>query len=249
MTPDARTPIYLQLAERSPREAPARRPRRKAGTRDLIFRAGLPGEELRYAIRSQTTNLGGIGRVLTAGERVPWLTCPHINVPHQAGQDKYAHAFAVLLAILDDDDLTPEVIISDDDMHPLRPLDRLPSYTPVPVGRYRTTNRAQAWADTLAIVGPDAPLLDVHVPTVVDRARLRDILAAVDLPPERLHRVFWRTLHGPTGPLEHLRDPKIGRARTPWPDGPWVSTTERVLAPLRRLAAMFPEPSEWERAL
>lgn len=251
-TRDVLTPIYLSLAGSKPDPVPVKvhadDPPPFTGDRDLVFRVGRPGEELRFAIRSQAKNLPH-GRVFTAGVKPDFTTCPHIEVPKVSGQDKYAHAYQVLLAILKNDDLTPEVIISDDDMYLLEPLTEMGSYTSGPIGGYLTKTRAQAAKDTVALAGPDAPCMDVHVPTVINRAELLKKLEAVKLPLARKYRVFWRTLHGPVGPLTHMSEPKIGRPSHKWPDGPWVSSTERLLEPvLPRLRELFPDPSPYEVA-
>jgi hypothetical protein len=211
--------------------------------RDLVFRVGYPGEELRYAIRTQHNNIPH-HNIITAGVRPTFTTCRHINTPRPPGTTKHAHAWAVLWAILTDPHLTEEIILSDDDMYPTRPITTMGSYTTGPISNTHATTRTrwQAIRDTMAITGPDAPMLDTHTPTIINRTKLANTLTNINLPTHRLHRLLWRTIHGPTGPLTTITDAKIRAGRPDW-SAPWISTADHTAQNiLPHLAQLHPTP-------
>ncbi len=189
---------------------------------DCVIRLGPRiDEQAKYTIRSLAAHLPA-ARIVTAGSRPHWSGAEHIDVPQVGG--KFGHAYAVLRAILDADDLTDDVVIADDDMYLMRPLETLPEYhrgpladvTPGPL-------RMRGWADTMDAVGPDALCRDLHVPTLVRRADLAARLDALDLPMQRRVRVWWRTLVG--GGCEYLPDVKA-REGLPADDALWVSSSD-----------------------
>lgn len=212
---------------------------------DLVVRVGPKvDDQLRYTLRSLTSNLPH-ARVVTAGCRPHWTDAEHIDVPPAGG--KFAHAYAVLRAILSADWLTPSVVIADDDMFLLRALEALPDYHRGPLAQVAPTwHRRQGHADTLAVM-PDALCRDMHIPTLVDRADLAARLDALGLPYSRQARLWWRTLVG--GGCTQAEDAKVREAGDPIPDGDWLSSSDRSwpwLAP--RLREMFPEACGVEAA-
>lgn len=212
---------------------------------DCVVRLGpRVDDQARFTLRSLSKHLPH-ARLLTAGCRPHWTDCEHIDVPPTGG--KFGHAYAVLRAILEDDDLTPSVVIADDDMYLMRALDRLPEYHRGALADVAPTwHRRQGHTDTLAAM-PVALCRDLHVPTLVNRAGLAARLDALSLPYSRKARVWWRTLAG--GGCTQVEDVKVREAGDPIPDGDWLSSSDRSwpwLAP--RLREMFPEACEVEAA-
>jgi hypothetical protein len=190
---------------------------------DVVVRVGpRVDDQLRLTIATLTANLPH-ARILTAGCKPEGSTYEHIDVPHEGG--KFGHAYAVLRAILAAEHLTPSVVIADDDMYLMRPLDVLPEYHRGPLADARPTAvRVTGWADTLD-AAPDALCRDLHVPTVVDRAELAARLDALPLPYARRCRVWWRTLVG--GGCTYSDDVKVREAGDPVPTGDWLSSSDR----------------------
>jgi hypothetical protein len=211
---------------------------------DVVVRVGPNiDDQLRYTLRSLSLNLPH-ARILTAGCRPLWTTCEHIDVPPVGG--KFAHAYAVLRAILEADRLTDAVVIADDDMYLMRPLEVLPEYHCGPLERIRATpSRRQGLADTLAAT-PDTLCRDLHVPTLIDRASLLDKLDALDLPHARRTRVWWRTLS--RGGCTPIRDAKVRQPWEPVHEGDWISSSDRSWGGNvgRYVRGAFPEPCAWE---
>lgn len=206
---------------------------------DLVVRVGPTyDDQLRYTIRSLTANLPH-ARLFTAGCRPHWTECEHLDVDVPVIPGKFAHAYAVLRAILAAEHLTKSVVIVDDDMYLMRPLDMLPEYHRGPLsGISVTSSRRPALAAMIATLGPDALCRDLHVPTLVDRARLTAQLDA--LPPRRRDRAWWRTLHG--GGCTESVDAKVREAGDPVPAGDWLSSSDRSWPWVRELVALrFPE--------
>jgi hypothetical protein len=248
-------PIYQELAAQSAQQpprlaSPALVQQRTVpqGPYDLVIRTTRPCSELRYAVRSLAQNLPH-ARLWTAGVEIPWLDCPHIDVPLQPGQGRYRHAYAVLRAVLADDRLTSTIILSDDDMFALKPVSEAPSYSRGRLGDVDPGLRRGAYRTTLSLVGPEAPCRDLHVPSLVDRALLAGQLDALDLPADRKTQLWWRTLHGGPEPTFH-RDAKIRSKTEPIPpDAEWASTDGEVWRGVAGAALrdLFPVPSRYER--
>lgn len=188
---------------------------------DLVVRCGpRQDDQLRYTIATLTANLPH-HRLVTAGARPHWTDCDHIDVPQVGG--KFTHAYAVLRAILDAD-LSPSVVIADDDMYLMQPIDQLPEYHRGRLADVQPTAlRMNGWRDTLDAVGPDALCRDLHIPTLVNRADLTARLDALDLPHQRKVRVWWRTLAG--GGCTYTEDAKV-REGVPADDALWVSSSD-----------------------
>jgi hypothetical protein len=190
---------------------------------DVVVRCGpKQDDQLRATIATLTANLPH-RRIITAGARPHWSQHEHIDVPQVGG--KFGHAYAVLRAILEADHLSESVVIADDDMYLMRPLDTLPDYHRGPLADVQPGPlRMRGWADTLDAAGPDALCRDLHVPTLVHRADLAARLDALDLPMQRRVRVWWRTLVG--GGCTYLPDVKV-REGLPSDDALWVSSSDQ----------------------
>lgn len=188
---------------------------------DVVVRVGpRVDDQLRYTIATLTANLPH-ARIVTAGCRPHWATGEHIDMPPAGG--KFVHAYAVLRAILAADDLTPSVVIADDDMFLMRPIETLPEYHRGPLAEVQPTAlRMNGWRDTLD-VAPDALCRDLHVPTLVNRADLADRLDALGLPHQRACRIWWRTLAG--GGCTQAEDAKV-RQGVPDDGALWVSSSD-----------------------
>lgn len=187
---------------------------------DTVVRVGPKSDDqLVHTLASLTANLPH-RRILTAGIRPEWATSEHIDVPYVYG--KYAHAYAVLRAILAAD-LSESVVIADDDMYLMRPLETLPAYHRGRLGDIEVSpSRRAGLAVTIAAVGPDALCRDLHIPTVVHRAALAAQLDA--LPAGQAERIWWRTLHG--GGCTERDDAKVrDQDEHEW-DATWISTSD-----------------------
>lgn len=211
---------------------------------DLVIRVGQPTEELRYTVRSLAKNLPHRNLWL-AGVEVPWLNLPLIRVPQIPG--KYTHAYQVLRAILTSQALTDDVIVADDDMVLLEPLETLPAYHRGPLSDLPKDRREQGIRDTIAIVGQDAPCRDNHTPSLVNRAELLAQLDAIDLPQERKEHLLWRTIHA-NGEPTYLPDAKVRREHEQPQALPWISTSPNSWRGIAGefIRAQFGTPSNFE---
>jgi len=212
---------------------------------DLVIRVGQPTEELRYTIRALAKHLP-YRNLWTAGTYTPWLTCPHINVPNGGG--KYEHAHAVLMAVLDSDQLADDVILADDDMFLLEPLATLPAYYNWTLDQAPIRGRRQALNDTMRLVGTNAPCREIHAPSVVNRSRLKQQFDDINLSPDRKARLMWRTIHA-NGTPQRMADTKVRLKNEAPSSSLWVSTHTDSWNGLAGefIRAQFPEPSRYER--
>ena len=93
---------------------------------------------------------------------------------------------------------------------------------------------------------PEPWNLELHTPIVYDKTGIAKALDLCEGQP-RLHE---RTIYGAVVGVEPVLvgdDVKIYNRRTPWPDGPFVSSSEGTIHRVEpHLAAMFPAPCVYE---
>jgi hypothetical protein len=209
-------------------------------------RRGDANPELRYSLRS-LSNLPH-GRVLIVGHKPAWVT----GVEHISGNRRHSiesnavDNLRLACSGLDAD----RFVVMNDDFYIMSPLHAVPAlhegHLDERISRARGGYLLQLRAAREALVGHHAPLAwTLHIPLVVEREPLADVLATLDgrLPPE------WRTMYGNlTGQRgEEATDVKVRRRSDPIPAGPFLSSSDgtfSVVAPLLRRA--FPEPCEYE---
>ena len=225
-----------------------------------LVRPGDQNDELRYSLRSLEANLPP-GDVVIVGYCPTWVTgVLHIR-GNRFGTHKQRNVYDNVLTAARCDALPDQVVWMNDDFITLAPA--------VPAMAHRCTlaehidgltTRSWWWRSLKATdawlrhQGHDDPLsFELHRPLPGDRRLMAEVLTrAASVQPANPPQ--WRTLYGnaamaaglDAGPREP--DGKVYRADTPEPSGPWLSTTDASFRVVRdRVAALFPEPSRWER--
>lgn len=202
-----------------------------------------PGEnnpELRYSLRS-LANLSH-DRVWLVGYKPEWVTgVEHIPAsptgsPQRNAVDQLAMACDALTA--------ERFVIFNDDFYVMDPVLAIPSYHAGPLvsgpGPVRLALRR------LREMGYDSPLAwTLHIPVVVWRRKLADILATLTGRQVPEWRTMYGNLSGATG--ERAPDVKVRSRSDRIPSGPFLSSSDATFPLLRRmLAARFPMPSPYE---
>lgn len=209
-------------------------------------RPGDDNEELRYSLRSLWRNVPH-SEVWIVGHRPPWVSDRVSHLPIPGHPDKYLNQRQKLRAILPH--MPGPFVLWDDDNYALRPgvvtlqhqgplvrhWSRFAAIRP----RAEYTRRLRRSLDTL---GPDALSYEIHRPKPITPDALADALDRCDADPD----LQWTQVYG------NVQMQAGGEQVTDWlgwwPDAPWCSTDDATFpAAEHALAAMFPDPSPYER--
>lgn len=234
--------------------------------RDLLIPLRDGGnEELRYALRSFHVNHPPHW-VITAGGRPDWLTgTGHLPI-EQAPNQPHRNTIRNLRMLLAEAG-TDEVIVSNDDMYVVEPLDDLPrlhrgSLLDHAAGRDPHSIAARQAHDTLRVLAGwdihDPKLYDLHVPAVYDRRLLAETLDVIaermqGRPTHRIAQVLWATVYGNLHQVGgELADNVKVYTTAPVVIGPapFLSTNDDTFqhgAVGEHLRSLFPDPSPYER--
>lgn len=218
-------------------------------------------EPLRYSIRSFVQNAAGLyRRIWIVGALPEWLTgVGHIPVAEPEPREKFASIRAKLDALARDRRVTRQVVVVNDDVYAVRPVE---SWEPThlgPTSGYVAANAPRpgrnSWWDAMRAtaewVGGDPLCYAGHVPLLYDRALLRD---ALDRYPadQRLLDCGLYPIAGAGGEGTRALNAKIGpddyaKLDDPRMPGYWSSNDRSWAGEVgRRVRAAFPTPCEHE---
>lgn len=217
-------------------------------------------DELRYSLRS-LKNLPH-DKVFFAGFKPSWVNDKVLHIPVDQGslENKYVKSIGNLIAALEDERLSDDFILMNDDFFILQPINYMPtlhrgylidmandyykkhSASPYTQGLLATLKRLQH-------IGIENPLsYELHVPMVFNKAKLRETLEIS----KELGGFGKRTIYGNLNKLggDYFDDVKYTNARRPiFPDMPFISTDEGsfMYHPVGDyIRMMFREQSEYE---
>lgn len=192
-------------------------------------------EELRYSLRS-LKNVKGIDRVVFAGGYPEDFQCDyHIPVVQDQGL-KYKNTTKVLRAILEDDNLSENIVIMNDDFFIMQPL-KLAGYNNIFDGTLadkifnierKNSNNISKYTDKLrkayillGVLGVNDPLnYETHTPFVCRRKYGRDVMdLQFDLPFRTLYE------HILKNPKSKFKDHKISDLETRPTGKEWILST------------------------
>lgn len=225
--------------------------------------------ELRYSLRS-IQNMKGAGRVYIAGGVPPWINerVTAISVPQVDG--KYAHAGRCLEALLDSDISDPFVWMNDD-MVFLSPTDDIPAYArQVTVEKFcsalglmggnsktaRDHNEfVRAMRSQRKIIkswgfDPEVEYAgDTHHPLLVDKARLKDIIARIKREFPNHPIAAWKMIYNAGRDPIPVKDSKLMKRLSPLPTEGFVSFDDRSWEGLagKRLRLMLKDKGPFEK--
>lgn len=227
----------------------------------VMVRVGREYEELRYALRSISANLPH-GRVWVYGGEPRWLVNA-AHVPVRQGAVGHANTARTMIAIANNRALSDEFYWWHDDMYVTAPVDVVPRL-------WRTTwpewesgasarrdphgpAKTSATAEALRVFGREPALCyELHVPMVVERDALRQMVAEVtSWRPEVLTHVQKRSLYGNWVSYggERAHDVKFYRKTPVEQLGAFASSSDLALnSPIgQAIRDMFPERGAYER--
>lgn len=222
-----------------------------------ILKQDVRPDELRYSLRSVEENLPHRKVVFYCGK--PEGIEPDVHVPHkQIGYLKWERARSSMLALCQDDSLTKQIWLMNDDFYILQPMT---SEKPLHRGllrdhykaiKERRNGMSTEYSRQLAIcegllkqAGLTTLDYALHVPMLIDR---RKMLEAVQMFPRcPMFRSLYGNYAGVGGTFSH--DYKLmtidGEIDT---EAPFLSTADKTFPrALAFLEERFPEPSRFEK--
>ena len=228
----------------------------------VMVRQGREYEELRYALRS-LANLPH-GRVWVYGGEPKWLANA-THVPVRQGSHGHTNTARVMATIAGNRALSDEWYWFHDDMYVCAPVDVVPRLWRATWPDWEAGARQRrdphgpaktgATAEALRAFGREPALCyELHVPMIVERDTMREMVAAVTTwRPEVLTQVQKRSLYGNWANYggERALDVKF-YTRTPVEQlGTFASSSDLALtSPIgQAIRDMFPERGAYERAM
>lgn len=216
-------------------------------------RPGERNDELRYSLRS-LVNLAH-DRVLLVGYKPKWVTnVEHIPALMTPGGPQMTAADHLLRACerVEGD----EFVVMNDDFYLMEPVERVPSLHAGSLAEKAVATRGSygnALREALRrLTGLTDPLAwTLHIPLVVVRQALVDVLRPILAGSHRIVRPEWRTMYGNlSGAIgEQAPDVKVRRRTDPMPTGPFLSSHDSAISWLGPiLRHRFPAPSPYEVA-
>jgi len=208
-------------------------------------------EELRMSLRSVAKHYPDVP-VYIVGDMPPWVRNVHYTPGNIFPGNKPWNVWYNLRLIAEWDEVPEDIVVMNDDMYILEPLDEIPVL-------YRSTlkehlellgERDDWWSRSLYhtadILPKDALSYELHTPFPAKKSQLAKSLS-IDpgtYPPQ------WRTLYGNhwhTNPAQ-AEDVKVTRARHWLPEGPFASTHDMSFRWVKyHLHSLYPKPSVHER--
>lgn len=221
---------------------------------DLVYtvRTGDQNEELRYSLRSVARNLPH-DRVWIVGHCPPWLTGVE-HIPTEQTATKWQNARANLYAACTHPDVSDRFVLMNDDFFVLSPIVDVDAALALNMGplvdvleRFRAARShgpyVDGMANTLDLLRdwgyPDPLSYELHVPAVVDKAILADVIDRANAADTGALSLHVRTLHGNVAGVggETIADVKLPSFGGVTPDRlarPFLSTNDRTFKKARR---------------
>jgi hypothetical protein len=227
---------------------------------DLVYpcRSG-PNAELKFSLRS-IANLP-YDSLWLYGDAPQWYKGNLVRL--EPASNKHASARANLIAAANDDRLSREIIVMNDDFFVMKQVERVGVYhggllkdkldyfqRTWPLSKY--SEKLRYTYKMLREAGIDKPLdYELHVPLVVNRSRLAGLF-------RKYKRGMWRSLYGNLnriGGIE-IEDVKIyprslkqvRRLDYMNASFPYLSTTDKAFSEIRLwIGSQFPTPSQYEK--
>lgn len=215
-------------------------------------------EELRYSLRTlQNVNHG---KVWAFGGSPRWLNTDTVEHRRRAqNASPYMNTRSHIAAACNTPEVSDPFLLWNDDFFAMHEVGDVPvmhrgslrslieQFANVKTVWVRGMREAQ---ETLISRGfPDALSYDLHAPLLVHKAEMREALRWASR--AQTHAVHVRTFYGNLANLGGVEtpDPKVMRRSGPFPEGPWLSSSDETfrstVEPVLRY--LFPHPSIYER--
>lgn len=221
-----------------------------------VLKNGIHGDELKYSLRSLKNFTHD--KVWFYGGKPKGLV-PDVMVEYsQHGRSKWEKVRNMLIAICENDDISPEFWLFNDDFFCMKPVSHIPAYYHGTLyqriveieKRYgsKTTysKELRKTADLLEHNGLDTKNYAVHLPMLIDRARAKVVLEEFTECP------MFRSLYGNSCDIggEDRDDVKIYDTFTLPQDPDWLSTSNNSFEygeVGEYIRDRFKDPSPYER--
>ena len=193
----------------------------KQGYPDVLYivKPSERNEELKYSLRS-LKNLNH-GKVFMAGYKPAWVDKRVIHIPAESKGEKYENIRASWLAALQDDRLSEQFILMNDDFFVMQPTDRVPVlrrlksiehyislFEKLDAGSYYVATMKDA-RELLGSFGiTDIDSYELHTPMVFEKTKMIELL---DKLPDDYPMAHIRTIYGNYYKIggEKIKDVKV----------------------------------------
>lgn len=226
---------------------------------DIVYfvKPDLVNNELRYSLRSVEKNFPARKVIFYGGqpiELIPDMACPVI----QHGQNRYEKVRNMLRAACENDEITEDFWLFNDDFFILQPMETVPAWyegdllsriQSIEARRGRQsgyTQQLRRTTETLRAAGCGILNYAVHVPMRINRVRMLQTLNRFPNCP--MFRALYGNMHG-IGGIDSPDVKIIGSQATFGPDWTLVSTSDSSFingAVGEDIRARFPGKSRWE---
>lgn len=227
-----------------------------------VIKDAIYNEELRYSLRSLEKNFKGINKVWFYGGKPMYFHPDKQVIVNQKGPTKWDNVRNMMRSIAENDDITEDFVLFNDDFFVMKPVETLPAY------RYKTieslcewvekqrnlnhpssyTNNLRDVAEELKEAGLPTYNFALHLPIIINRKKLLEVLER--FPNTKSPRSVYGNAYLVDGAVVR-KDVKIFRSQDmPPEDTDYISTEDYVFANGRvgkMIRAKFPDKSRWER--
>ena len=233
-----------------------------------ICRTG-PNEELRYSIRSVEANMPH-ENIVVVGGKPDWYTGKFIEVNTftaggQPSRNKYENAKNNIRQVVDNDSISKDFVLMNDDFYVMKPVDQLQYYHGGLLSdKIRTHQTFAPGAEYTGVLTRTAQVLDamgikdpldyaLHIPMMFNRQKLSEVLKQ----PIASIRTLYGNMYGVGGCK--MGDVKVHPKRNqhaPEPfdykneDSVFLSTADSTFSAVKRnlLDLVFTRPSKYEKS-
>ncbi len=224
--------------------------------KDAVF-----NEELRYSLRSVEQNFPH-NRVFFYGGKPMYFHPDRLVLVRQQGKTKWDKVRAMLKSIAEDDRISENFVLFNDDFFVTKPVENLLAY------RYGTleqlckhiernngnrptgyTRNIERTINALKEKGFSTWNFELHVPMIFNRGDLRELISL--FPDTRGTRSLYGNLYLNEEDIQEMKDVKVFKIDDlPSEDMPFISTDDLSFSRGEvgeLIKSMFPNKSKWER--
>lgn len=223
-----------------------------------IYRRRPDGDEteIRYSVRSAAKNLK-FRKLFIVGDK-PFGLKNFTLIKHRGPTSKYENAFEKIIRAAEDDRVSDEFVLMNDDFFILRPFKKVPYYKKAEFGSWsakwplKHAHYYRKIRKTLSVVGPKAGVFEVHFPFPFRKRNLLRLKKKYRLPCDLMLRSLYAHEYKIKG--QWIKDYKVlareDIVENGFFDRPFISTADEFSTKKYFIKAMderFPKKCIFER--
>lgn len=229
---------------------------------DIVYvvKDAVYNEELRYSLRSVKENFPH-NRLWFYGGKPMYFHPDKLVLVRQQGKTKWDKVRGMLKSIAEDNRITENFVLFNDDFFVMKPVEKLPLYRYGTLEQLcrrverrnggRPTEYTQNIERTIKVLkekGFCTWNFELHVPMLFNRGDLRELIAL--FPDVRGTRSLYGNLYGDEDNVQDMKDVKIFKTTDlPSEDTPFISTEDLSFSRGKvgkLIKKTFPNKSKWE---